>query len=1170
MKKLLSILALALCFVACQNEPNIGAKNSDLANVVLNIEAPELATRADADANAGKNSAFGAIDFFNDADWANYDVRYILEVYDVNDNGTGEPIYRERLVNYLDKYAPTTFNLRLIPNREYKFVVFADFVEQGSKDDLYYDTTDLRNITAKTGVEGWNAMNEVRDAYFVSQNVKVEASLDETLTLKRPFGKVRVIATDLDYIAGYSKPGYVEITYHTEQLYKSFNAVNGNLNDALMAGEELTHEYTVDKSAPYTESYDAEAKNQTLFADYLFAREGQQIPVNFKMAVYESKGGRLIKETDFNTQIPVQRNHLTTIIGDVLTTEANITIVVNDDFVEEMINPSMEVAPAAPAVTATVEGNTVTLAWEAVEGAAKYYTRVVAEGNTAFEETAELSKVYTDLSWETEYTFEVYAMNEKGLVSDTTVVKATTDKKPAVPALATPDVKAVVKGNIVTLTWNEIEGAAYYTVQVNDADEEVVNDTTYEFTGAYETEYTFTVKAFTANYDVNLDSEAAVVKATTEANVPGEFQPEASEWGVVGDLTNWGGSSDIVMYTTPTENLFVAEKVEINSGAFKIRANKEWNDAKNYGFEVAGKAYADKYYAVITGSGSQNMTPIEYGTYDIYFDLNAKRVAIMTPGKAYAEAEDGGDPIVVIEGLKEHEWGLVGSFNNWDVANYIVTTVEGDWAVAKNVALAKNAEFKFAADKAWTLSYGTACDVNVGETYQAKNNAGNMKFVGEDGNYDLYFSLVSAKFYISVAGAEAPAEPEALATPVVKAEVAGNTVTLTWAAVENAAQYGITVGTEMPVFVEDTTYVFTGEYETEYTFSVVAVPADEDQFAVSEAAVVTATTEAEPVEEVVYTTVADFLAAEVDDTTFYTLKGTITRVANTSYGNFDLTDETGTIYVYGLYSEDGVTSKYWAASGAKLGDDIVISAVRAEYNGSAQAGSARFMGLTSPGTLAFWTFSKTATTFTSVGGEQVIDIEAYNLTDTITVASDNAQFSAKYADGALTISAIENTTTETINGNITVTAGALEQVITVAQGGVTVGGTEVIAEATMKDFGWANSAAVTEAKIDDNVTVKFFQGGASTAPAYYTSGEAVRLYQNGAYMTVSANGKTIKSMEIKFGSNMYYVAADSGELTEEATTRTWTGDATEVKITCTGTDKNHRAYIAAIKVTYVD
>lgn len=330
-----------------------------------------------------------------------------------------------------------------------------------------------------------------------------------------------------------------------------------------------------------------------------------------------------------------------------------------------------------------------------------------------------------------------------------------------------------------------------------------------------------------------------------------------------------------------------------------------------------------------------------------------------------------------------------------------------------------------------------------------------------------------------------------------------------------------------------------------------------------------AVVEPEPEEPAVtYTTIAEFLAAEVDDTTFYTLKGTITRVANTSYGNFDLTDETGTIYVYGLYSEDGVTSKYWATSGAKLGDDIVISAKRAEYNGSAQAGSARFMGLTSPGTLAFWSFSKTSTTFTSAGGQEVIDVEAYNLTDAIAVVSDNEQFTAAYADGALTITALENATSETINGNITVTAGALEQVITVAQGGVSVGGTEVTAEAKMNSFGWANAAVVkNEFKLDDNVSVKVAQGTAGTAPTYYTNGEALRLYQNGATMTISANGKTIKAIEISFNGSYTYL---------ETTTPTyangkWTGEATEVKFsTPKSSDKAHRAYITAIKVTYID
>ena len=627
MKKLLSILALALCFVACQNEGVENPTNGDLANVVLTVDAPELgATRADGDQASGKNSAFGAIDFFNDADWANYDLRYILEVYDADDDGTGEPIYRERLTQYLDKYAPTQFDLRLVPNREYKFVVFADFVEQGTQDDLYYDTTDLRNIVAKTGAEGWNAMNEARDAYFVTENVEVSTSFAKTLTLTRPFAKLRVIATDLDYIAGYSAPGYVTLKYHTEALYKSFNAVNGELNNTQLADNELVYGFEVKKDTPYSEGYDAEAKNQTLFADYLFACEGQQIPVNFTMSVYESEGGRLIKTTDFNTQIPVQRNHLTTIIGDVLTTVANITVVVDDNFEDEWINPVMETIDA-PVVTATAEANTVTLTWEAVEGAAKYFTRLVTEGNTAFEETTERTKVYADLAWETEYTFEVYAVSEKGIISETTAVKATTEEEPV--ALAAPVVTCSVDVNVVTLNWAAVEGAAHYTVQVDDDVEEVVKDTTYVFNGDYNVEYMFTVKAIAADYKKNYDSEAAVVTVTTEAEpvvTPTEtklyFQPN-SNWKVDNarfaayffgngetwvDLTLVEGETDIYELTLPAgyPNIIFCR---MNPTATANNWNNKWNQTADLVVPTDGKNL------FILASGSWDGATTSWSTY---------------------------------------------------------------------------------------------------------------------------------------------------------------------------------------------------------------------------------------------------------------------------------------------------------------------------------------------------------------------------------------------------------------------------------------------------------------------------------------------------------------------------------------------------------------------------
>ncbi|MBR3827005.1 MAG: starch-binding protein [Alistipes sp.] len=1286
MKKLLSILALALCFVACQNDGVETVSNSDLVDVVLTVDAPELSTtRANEVVKTG-NSAYGAIDFMTDADWADFDLRYILEVYAENEDGTGTPIYSERLVNCLDKYAPTTFALRLVPGRTYKFVVFADFVREGNAEltepadklaiaDLYYNTADLRNISAITDATyekgNWDAMNDNRDAYFVTENVLVNTNLTKTLTLTRPFAKLRVITTDLSYIEGYTKPAYVDIAYHDTEVYSSFNAVNGNLNDVMTVAP--AYSFKVDKNAPYTEGYDKFDTNQTLFVDYLFAKN-EQTPVNFIMTVWEAAAdgskGTKIHEHDFNTQIPIERNHLTTIIGDLLTVQENIVIEIDDDFAEKEIirgwgddnvdvtaweagklnsngdyefivkgdndflvtvngaaveNDKLAVGTyvlaedaeegaeltftvqnlqanettralvdvkviggtmvveykqneyhitldlvieydanedarhavyvyegaiefgatlATPEVEAVVNGLNITLTWAAVEGAESYTVTPEGEMPAIIEATEETTYTYTyeALEYNTEYSFTVVAVGQD-ITSVATTVKVTT----GLATLATPVVKEpVVEGKVINLEWDAIEGAAAYSITVGTEMPAIVEEPKYTFNATdYNTEYTFNIVAIPADETKFNASEAAVVTVKSGA----EEDVETYKL-YFNNLANWSKVYAHI-WANDGEDLGLES---VDWPGRELTETEELDGVTYYVFQLPAEATGKTLNVVFNdGAGTQTEDLAGVVEGNLFFDNYVEPVA---PSEVVLYLQPNANWNVDSARFAAY---FFGNGETW----VDMTLVEGETNIYAVTVPAGFENIIFcrmnpgAAANNWNNKWNQTADLKV------PTDGTNLYTVTENtwdnggGEWSVY--------------APAVVEPTVLATPVVEAAVEGNVITLTWTAIENAAKYGITVGTEMPVFVEGTTYVFTGEYETEYTFNVVAVPADEEKFAVSEAAVVTATTEAAPVVEPTYTTVAEFLAADVDETTFYTLKGTITRVANTSYGNFDLTDETGTIYVYGLYSEDGATNKYWAASGAKLGDDIVISAVRAAYNGSAQAGSARFLGLTSPGTLAFWSFSKTATTFTSAAGEQVITVEAYNLTDAITVASDNAQFTASYADGALTITAAENTTTETINGNITVTAGALEQVITVAQGGVSVGGgTEVAAEATMKSFGWANAADVKEAKIDDNVTVTFDQGKASNAPKYYTSGEAVRLYQNGATMTVSANGKTIKSMEITFASNMYYIAPDSGEFSAEGSVRTWTGDATEVKFTTTGTDKDHRAYISAIKVTYID
>ena len=124
--------------------------------------------------------------------------------------------------------------------------------------------------------------------------------------------------------------------------------------------------------------------------------------------------------------------------------------------------------------------------------------------------------------------------------------------------------------------------------------------------------------------------------------------------------------------------------------------------------------------------------------------------------------------------------------------------------------------------------------------------------------------------------------------------------------------------------------------------------------------------------------------------------------------------------------------------------------------------------------------------------------------------------------------------------------------------------------ATFNQMGFTNEQTVdgVDIKVDDNVIIKFSKANSSTAPAYYDLSNGIRMYQNGATLDVTANGKTITNIEFVFDYSQWYLGADSGTLSAEGDTRTWTGSATAVKFTSTGTDKSHRAYIKAMTITY--
>ena len=188
-------------------------------------------------------------------------------------------------------------------------------------------------------------------------------------------------------------------------------------------------------------------------------------------------------------------------------------------------------------------------------------------------------------------------------------------------------------------------------------------------------------------------------------------------------------------------------------------------------------------------------------------------------------------------------------------------------------------------------------------------------------------------------------------------------------------------------------------------------------------ATVTVEQKGKPVEAQLIT-VAEFFAMEESEEVEYILSGTITAVTNTTYGNFDLTDDTGTVLIYGLCSPEGA-QKYWATSGAKIGDDIVVKTIRTSFNNTPQGKNAKFVELVSPGTRAFYTVDPMAVDFASAGGSRNVNVTTYNTNATVSATSDNDVFTVSVSGKVVTISAAANELEEEIEGVVTINVGNL-------------------------------------------------------------------------------------------------------------------------------------------------
>lgn len=286
------------------------------------------------------------------------------------------------------------FNFRLMKGQSYRIVAYADFSDN--------EQENLDNISIVSDLN-----NELKDAFFVSQDFTASDNL--TVVLKRPFGKLRLIARDFSTFAAGEvlEIKTIKVTYGetaTALATNSFNAITGEFNTG-----NGTKEFTADPVV-YAKEYEGDTPYAAVFTmylpanfgttdtsdDYLPVESGTPVPQSWMYpfdieVTYKNESGNLTTiKRSFDIDIPVKRNWLTTIdAANFWTDNSNITVSIDhrfEGFIHKtmetyMVRTEAELRAAVKAIEATqtrtgkiVLGDDITLASEKEGLELGYYT----------------------------------------------------------------------------------------------------------------------------------------------------------------------------------------------------------------------------------------------------------------------------------------------------------------------------------------------------------------------------------------------------------------------------------------------------------------------------------------------------------------------------------------------------------------------------------------------------------------------------------------------------------------------------------------------------------------------------------------------------------------------------------------------------------------------------
>lgn len=346
-KTITAVVLAVLAVAACQKE-NLGevAPDGREAEVKLTLTSPQIGTKSYADGQT-VNKVFVHV-YQQDAAG---NLKYIAPAT------PGKSATPSQVVDMTGGAAK--YSTRLVTGQKYTFVFWAEYRDAASPSPYTYDPETKTVTVSYTAVAG---NDETRDAFCnVLKDVEITGAYSSDVKLYRPFAQLNFGVTNEDYAA--AKAAGLEVTAAEVKLTKA--ATTLSLLDGTVSGAA---DVTFAAAALPTETLSAAGATYKYVAmDYVLVGKDAKTLSDVTLTLTATGTQSTTPEFTYSN-VPLQANYRTNIVGNLFTSPAEVNITVDPAFDAPDYGVVVGAANLAAANDAFAKGATAVTVEEIVSG----------------------------------------------------------------------------------------------------------------------------------------------------------------------------------------------------------------------------------------------------------------------------------------------------------------------------------------------------------------------------------------------------------------------------------------------------------------------------------------------------------------------------------------------------------------------------------------------------------------------------------------------------------------------------------------------------------------------------------------------------------------------------------------------------------------------------------